>query len=363
MIDEQINTGVLHGRKETDYLAGVNSPIGYEVIVQDGQWNPWRPKGERQSAGSGTDKMECVTQSFNKSVATQMNRMIKLNIMPAPHLKFLKDYGYIDETGRVNFNERLSAILNETMPEGNWLHKVADKAREYGLFPHGIMPDDKSLPWNEYYDKRLATAARLEIGKKFKEFFELPTEWVAVNGPEMLKHLKQAPLQVVFPSHAVPEMYQYGVNPTDDVEYFDSYGTIGNDQSFIKRKDISRFTSAMKIMVTLKKVVEKRRTFKVNQKGQLGVLFLEGQAGAGLFEDDYTEYQQWLKFVKAEDAPTIEIPLGKYFAIDDMGKRGIMIVEGYVISVVFEDKWEEYQQLLKITGAAPNVPVIYVPRN
>lgn len=355
------NHGVLHGRYETDYLAGVNSPIGYEVLLPNYNWNPYAPTGERQSALNigGTDKMECVTQSLQNVIEFIFIFYIMTGRMPAPHLKFLKERGYFDANNKVNFNERIAATLNETMPEGNYLSKVADKAREYGLFPHGLLPDDKKLSWAQYYDRSKITPAMLEIGKEFKKYFNILTEWIPVTKESFLYHLKQSPIQVVFPNHAVAGIF----SEADVLEYFDSYTHDFNPNDWTEKKAISKFTSAMKITIEFKQVKEFTRMFRVFQGGKAGLMIVEDQVISVQFEDDYPEYLAWLKAMKAENAPIVNIPLGNFFRVNDKGTLGLLVVKGYAGSGLFEDKWPEYQTLLSISGAAPAVPMIDLPIN
>lgn len=58
---------------------------------------------------------------------------------------------------------------------------------------------------------------------------------------------------------------------------------------------------------------------------------------------------------------TDEIPMTKYYKINDHGKLGIMILEGFTGSIIFESDWAEYQTLLKITGITDQTPTINLP--
>jgi len=68
-----------------------------------------------------------------------------------------------------------------------------------------------------------------------------------------------------------------------------------------------------------------------------------------------------LKINKAENAPIIEVPAGGMFKIDDHGKLGIMILEGFSGSVLFENDWTEYQKLLQISKVPSNAVTVQVP--
>lgn len=102
--------------------------------------------------------------------------------------------------------------------------------------------------------------------------------------------------------------------------------------------------------------------FKVNQAGKLGIMILEGFAGTLLFENDFAEYNTLLKITGGtESAPVVTIPAGKFFRLNDHGKLGIMVVEGFSGTCLFENDFAEYLQLLKISGLTPTSPEVVLP--
>lgn len=344
------NRGVRLGKQPTDYIAGVNSPLAYQIILDDGNWKPYTPTPEVQW-GKGGDKMNCVTQSYHNVCETRLTYLIQNGKLPERHLSFLRDNGYIDANGKVNFNDRISAILNNTTKDGNWLYVVADSARNYGLFPETILPSDENLSWEEYYNKALITPEILEVGKKFRELFEMPYEWVSVTQSELLKHLKHAPLQIVFPNHAVCEVF----GEADIVTYFDTY------DPFIKTINRSYLTSAMKIIIN-PIGVEMTKFFKVQQGNKSGIGVSEGFSLSLLFEDKAAEYAELLKLVNMPaDAPVVQIPTGKFFKLQDGSKLGILVVEGFSGTGLYENDFVEYKTLLQITGVPDKAPTVQIP--
>lgn len=344
------NRGVRQGKRATDYVAGVNSPLAYQVILADGNWKPYTPTPEKQFGVLG-DKMNCVTQSYNNQCEIRLTYLISAGKLPERHLKFLQENGYMDENGKVNFNDRISATLNETTRQGNWLYKVADKANEYGLFPETILPSDENLSWEDYYNKALITPEILAVGKKFKELFELPYEWVLITQAELIKHLKHAPLQIVFPNHDVCEIFE----EADIVTYFDTY------DPFVKTINRSYLTSAMKVVIN-PIGVEMAKFFKVQQGSKSGIGVSEGFSLSLLFEDKAEDYAELLKLVNMPpDAPTVQIPAGKFFKLQDGGKLGILVVEGFSGTGLYENDYMEYKTLLKITGVPDKAPTVSVP--
>jgi hypothetical protein len=238
-----INHGVIEGRQPTDFVAGENSPLKFEVINPSGDWTKYLPTEEwqRDPIKPGTDKMNCVTQSFHNCIETIMLYDRLTGRMPDTHWNWLVNNGFIDKNGKPNFNDRIAATLNDTTPEGNWLYNVANKADDYGLFPETVLPSDESLSWNDYYNKQLITQAILNIGLESKRYFLLRFEWV--NILDLAKHIQQAPLQIVKPGHAIEE-----ITKPDPLKYFDTY------KPFIKSIEASGLTSAMKHLVFYKEV-------------------------------------------------------------------------------------------------------------
>jgi hypothetical protein len=103
--------------------------------------------------------------------------------------------------------------------------------------------------------------------------------------------------------------------------------------------------------------------FKIDQLGKLGILVLEGFAGTGLFENDFAEYQELLKITNIPPgAKTIVIPDGKFFRIQDGSKLGIMVVDGFACTILFENDYAEYKTLLKISGLTEQDPIIQIPQ-
>lgn len=239
---EPVNHGVIPGRQPSDYVAGeAASVIEYTINNPSGDYEEDLPTGERQF-GRGGDKMNCVTQSWDNSIETQLNRMIRFKLLPPSAWAFLRDNGYLDSNGKVNLNDRIPSILNGTTPAGNYLWQVADVYRSIGIFPHGILPDDPNLTWSEYYNRNLITPAMLALGQESLKHFSFPFEWVPVTRPSFEFHLKQAPLQVVKPGHAI-EGYKTIV---DIAGYFDTY------EPYKKTIGINQLTDAMKIVVVPK---------------------------------------------------------------------------------------------------------------
>jgi len=175
----QINTGVLDGKQDTDYIAGA-SPIPYEVVLPSGDWRPFMVIGERQNYQT-FDSMGCTGYSNNNSAEIQLKQ----------------------STGfEYNFSDEALNYLAGCTPKGNFLYKPADTARTQGR----ILQKDWSLP-NSLIWEDLQKPIPEEILNK-AIFFKESYQWI--TDKSTLKYrLKQAPIQVIVDnnSHAVVLLY------------------------------------------------------------------------------------------------------------------------------------------------------------
>ena len=205
------NNGVLLGQRYTDYISGV---LPYEERNPDGNWEQYLPSGEWQGNKSA-DTMACVSFSALNSLETQ----------------------YKFYTGQEkNFSDRFTATMSGTTRQGNYLWKVADSIRHDGVVEEQDYPAPENYTWDAYY-----TAVPIEIINKAKLFlhsWKVEYEWIDISKDSLIYHLKHAPIQVVFPNHAVLGFY----STQQVIKYFDSYAP------YIKERE--SITHAMKIVLT-----------------------------------------------------------------------------------------------------------------
>lgn len=197
------NYGVILGSREGDWIAGGISGITYEEVLPSGDWTPYLPLEEWQWHTIGFDTMACVSFSA-------------LNVLET--LYFFK-------TGvRRNFSDRFTAIMSGTMKIGNYLWKVGDSIRKDGLVDEADYPMIDNPTWDTYY-----VTPPIEVINKAKEFlkeWEVHYEVIDFTRESLLKHIKQAPIQVVIPGHAVMNFLT-----TDQIyKYFDSYAPFQKDR-------------------------------------------------------------------------------------------------------------------------------------
>lgn len=219
-----INRGVILGNQDTDYIAGVNSPIRYEVLNPSGDWTAYAPTRERQSFSWG-DTMACVSFSALNCVETQ--------------IKFL--------TGNeINLSDRFLAKASGTTPDGNYLWKVADTLRKRGCPLEALYPSTGDFSsWNEYYIE-IAENIFLEALKTLA-VYDIAYEFIPLTREDLIKHIKHAPIQIVVPGHAICSL----LSENDIITYLDTY------DPFIKQTPFSNLRSACKIVVTIKMLTEK----------------------------------------------------------------------------------------------------------
>lgn len=280
-------TGFLYKFDPRDYVLGVNSPLTGEDINASGDWISYKPSDEKQSSFS-FDTMSCTTFSGTSDLETFLNFCLENKMLSEAQVKFCIDNGYI-ENGKFNFSDRFSAIVNGTMPNGNYFPNVWDSFRKDGLIP------EKDLPFGgksqaEYLDKKLITQAMRDKAQKFLEVmfekdasgYKLNYEWVPVTtGIELSNALKQAPVQVAVtaenPRHAILllridtefESYKpftrarnrtiaYALKPVIKLKkdpisrwkYFKNYEVIGLKTGFVDLLDKAREFAGISFVIT-----------------------------------------------------------------------------------------------------------------
>lgn len=213
------NLGALLGRQPNDYLAGV---IPYEIRNPKGDWTDSLPPGEWQR-NNYVDTMACVTFSLLNCIETQ---------------EFFL-------TGqRVNYSDRWIAKMSETTPNGNYLYKVANTVRHFGLVKEENWATPANFTWETYYaDPDPATMQKLTAeGAEWLRTHDLAYEWLTTQLDDILKHIKQCPLQIVIPGHAIENFYE----EKEVVHYFDSYNP------FVKQTTRSKLADVLKPVLTIK---------------------------------------------------------------------------------------------------------------
>lgn len=195
MNDNFVNRGIILGTRPEDYVAGT---LPYEVRNPSGDWTPYLVKGEIQYSPKD-DWKDCVSRSYTNCVEIQQ--------------KFLAGE-------EVDYSDRFLAQRSGTNRIGNYLYKVADFGRNEGLVLESSYPDTEGT-WEEQYadisEPKLSQL--LAEGKKWLERWDVKNEDIPFDKKSLQYHLKQAPVQVVIPGHAVVDI----LSNADIEKVFDSY--------------------------------------------------------------------------------------------------------------------------------------------
>jgi len=188
----QQNTGVLLGSATKSLWVGGTIP--YEVKLESGDWRPYLPVAEKQK--NPVETMACVTFS-------------DLNVLEIQ----AKQQGGSEP----NWSDRFIAKLSDTTPQGNYLDKVADTVRKFGLVQESDWPTPPNATWATYY----ADIPQEVINRATK--VDIAYEGIVASESELRHHLKQCPLQIIIlkddPTHAVTLVALEGKT----AYYFDSY--------------------------------------------------------------------------------------------------------------------------------------------
>ncbi|HEX8196362.1 MAG TPA: hypothetical protein VF571_09255 [Pyrinomonadaceae bacterium] len=279
-MNEIINHGVLPKHLEqrpTDYKAGAFTFVSYEVRNPSGDWRPYLVKKEYQKARE--DSMSCVSFSACSSIEIQE--------------KFI--------TGKEpNYSDRWIAKMSDTQPDGNWLYKVADVVRNYGMVDEADYPAPPNYTFKQYHAPipEHLKSQLIAKGKKWLEKWDVKTEFLAANKPEMMKHIKHAPLQIVIPGHAIVNF----LCEQDIVNYFDTYSP------FEKKTPYSNIQSAYKYVLTPKNMEEPKKVI-IDDHGKIYVVVLQGFAvGGGAAKSEAALAQLKEAFEVPADAPTFNMP-------------------------------------------------------
>lgn len=164
--------------------------------LTDGHWLKYVPTNEDQDKGFPT--FACTDFAGTNVFEILLNFEIANNLLETDKLQWLKDNGYIDSNGKVNFSDRFTAITSNTDPSsGNDPHKVAETIRKVGLIPESSLPYDSTITSSStFYSPKPMTQDLLDKADKFLDIFGTGYDDVYPT-PELLKEaLKYSPLSI-----------------------------------------------------------------------------------------------------------------------------------------------------------------------
>lgn len=223
------NTGIiLEPLKDTDFVAGVSSPIVYQTRIPNGNWTPYAWDTENQYSNKA-DALDCVAESFINAIQAQEFFM----------------------TGKkVNYSKRWLAKCSGTNQgiykgKGNTYGNVADWIHNHGLVLESSYPKPAG-DWtaDEFYaDINPDLQAKLLAeGQIWLQKWAYDYEFLLVTDPNLDYHLKHSPINVVIPGHSVCGIY----SPAQLMDYLDSY------PNYYKSTPVAGLQAAMKGILTSK---------------------------------------------------------------------------------------------------------------
>lgn len=220
------NSGLIPGFRRTDFVGGT---IPYIVRNPSGDWRQFVVRGEKQSYNY-VDVMGCVSFAANNVCEMQVKQ----------------------QTGQeVNFSDRFLAKMSGTTPSGNWMYIVGDTLRKIGC----VLEEEWPIPpepfgWDGYYvniPQFVIDKAKAQFLDKYDVAYErLGLIGTDITVEDLKYHLKQAPLWVTIPGHAIDAVMVSADNKT--FTYFDSY------EPFLKTLPITQLDSVWKLVLTVKGV-------------------------------------------------------------------------------------------------------------
>lgn len=215
----------------SDYVAGVYTLIPEQTRMLDGNWQKYLPTPERQYKPYTYDTLSCTTFSALNQIETQVNFLIKENILSPSQVATLTQIGFMDANGVFNASDRFIAIMSGTkVKKGNDFKSVYDAIRNYGLLPEKDLPFGGDT-FDEYHDVSITEEMKVKA-KKVLDVLSLNYEWVFFDndarfeGNDLImarKGLLQAPLQIAIPIPAHHAILMYNMVEYDHFDTFDQY--------------------------------------------------------------------------------------------------------------------------------------------
>jgi len=178
--------GVKLGKQNSDFIAGVSSPLIDNNINLSGNWESNLPEHELQNKGFET--YGCSFFTGLDCLETLFMFYLKNNLIPKGHVKWLQDNGYF-KNGFINFSDRNVGMYSDVeIGKGTYLYKANDSIRKH-LIPEDLLPYKNYF----YYDKDFITTEIKNLELEFQKRFIINWRWEEVTE----QGLKKSPLQSI----------------------------------------------------------------------------------------------------------------------------------------------------------------------
>jgi len=170
---------------ELDWLFGADNGIKKVKIENIAKY---LPTTESQRFASG-DYWMCVPFSICNCIETYLNYLIKNFLISEENFYWLQEKGYLDENGKINFDDWFVARNAGTKPGvGTSFSGGAHAVRHYGLTPQSKSP----FPKCNYYDN--IPQELFDLGEEFLKRFKINYEIVYERN--FIDALDYGPIQV-----------------------------------------------------------------------------------------------------------------------------------------------------------------------
>jgi len=228
-------------RKDTDWLFGVYSLPSLVEIPSKEALILNLPDGEVQKGRE--DVGDCATRGPINKLATDFTYAVKTHIFSQENIDWLKEKGYVDRNGRVDFSDAFIAILSGTTRGGNSMIAPLQAIHERGLIPKWMLPLEKTMTWDDYHNPARITQEMKDLGKAFSKRFTINYERVELKDFEKIN--EKEPLVVA--GHAwdkpVNGVYQRSTGAKGHIwlnlypkwSAFDNYLDQGRRDDYIKK--------------------------------------------------------------------------------------------------------------------------------
>lgn len=126
------------------------------------------------------DNMGCVSEAVENKVAYRLTKKIENKMIPEEDVTWLREGGFFDKNGKINFSGRELAKRSGTTRKGNYGWKVAQTAAN-GLVAESLYPwpepgQDQRVTWEEYYSPFPDEV--VEQREEFEKRFSISYGWV-----------------------------------------------------------------------------------------------------------------------------------------------------------------------------------------
>ncbi len=179
------------------------------------QWNPY------------LDYFNCTVYSALNLLETKLNKMRTEKTLSVGAMTFLNDYGFIDDDGSIDMNDRFTGAMDALSPKGNTFENVFASLTRDGILSDRFYPEDNAQSFEDYVKEPSddLKAKAKEFLKYFKITYETASKiepdelyWATIPICEGYGGALPAQPCVYPPSHAVL-IY----DRTDAIDIFDSY--------------------------------------------------------------------------------------------------------------------------------------------